>query len=81
FYDDKIKLFKSIVKKDFETLKVEKMSLEELEEDYYNGFDSCVDIGNIEVYESNVEHNSMCVDDEFLEFLSKIIEDDYKNGK
>ena len=77
FYDGKLKLFKSILKKNPETLKVEKMSLEEIEKDYYNGFNSHMDIKNIEVYESNVEHFSMGFDDEFLELLSKIIEEDY----
>ncbi|MCF0226795.1 MAG: hypothetical protein HUK28_05770 [Methanobrevibacter sp.] len=76
-YDDKIKLFKCIIKLNEDTLNIEEISSEELEEDYYNGFDSCVDINNIKVYESRVLHEKMGNDDEFFDFLIKIIEDDY----
>ena len=60
-----------------ESFTAEDMPSEELKENYYNGFDSCVDKKNIEVYESKCTHFSMCIDDEFLKFLSKIIEEDY----
>ena len=77
FYDDKIKLFKSTIKINPNTLNTEDMSIEELEKNYYNGFDSCVDIKNIKVYEISVNHYNMGDDNEFLEFLSKIIGEDY----